>query len=68
MRFYHSETPNVGFRPTSPPRPALPSAPSLNDSNTKRAKVLHDYDASDRTELSLLADEVCNFFLLQYIF
>jgi len=47
---------NLG--PTEPPRPVLPSAPSFNDSSAKRAKVLHDYDASDRTELSLLADEI----------
>lgn len=29
----------------------------------KRAKVLYDYDAKDTTELSLMADEVCNSFL-----
>lgn len=29
-----------------------------NLSSTKQARVLYDYDASDTTELSLLADEV----------
>ena len=34
--------------PNTVPRPAL----------TKKAKVLYDYDAADKNELSLLADEV----------
>lgn len=40
---------------------AVPSAPNeaqLVDNTGKRARVLYDYDAADKTELSLVADEV----------
>jgi len=53
------------FRPLSTERPALPSAPSIEENNdhqallTRRARALYDYDAADESELSLLADEVC---------
>lgn len=49
---------------TSPGRPPAPSAPPASQLNgasgagVKRARVLQDYDASDRTELSLIADEI----------
>lgn len=47
-------------RPVQPPsRPtAPPFAQAINPSFTRKAKVLYDYDAMDKTELSLLADEV----------
>ena len=42
--------------------PASPeaSAPAVSELSTpsKRAKVLYDYDAADKSELSLVADEV----------
>ena len=61
-------------RPLSTERPVTPSAPSLPVDNsdqqehdspsiTRRARVLYDYDAADSSELSLLADEVCLYFL-----
>ena len=34
---------------------------------TKKAKVLYDYDASDKEELSLLADEVSIWFIIVWI-
>lgn len=37
-----------GLDPNTIPRPSL----------TRKAKVLYDYDAADKNELSLLADEV----------
>lgn len=37
-----------GLDPNTVPRPSL----------TRKAKVLYDYDAADKNELSLLADEV----------
>lgn len=47
-------------RPVHPPsRPSAPPfAQAINPSITRKAKVLYDYDAMDKTELSLLADEV----------
>jgi hypothetical protein len=59
-----------------PPVPAA-SAPSATDvaagadpsgftrpSQTRKAKVLYDYDAADDSELSLLSDEVSHLVLL----
>lgn len=61
-----NSTPNP--QPSAPPiyggdllaSPTSPTSPNPTQSNSRRARVLYDYDAADRTELSLIADEVGN--------
>ena len=46
---------------SKPDLPAVPKTSKSMDAKmsvSRKAKVLYDYDASDDTELSLLADEV----------
>ena len=38
--------------------PSAPPAEAMYNAEGKRARVLYDYDAADKTELSLVADEV----------
>lgn len=51
---------NRGTQPSAPVdvNDITGSDPSLPITGTRKARVLYDYDASDTTELSVLADEV----------
>ena len=47
--------------PSAPAATDFPEDPSRPSSGIRKAKVLYDYEASDTSELSLLADEVMQF-------